>query len=503
MNNSNNMFDNNGITPQQPSNIPNENIATTSLQNETSINKNVAPTQQQNNSFNQPNNDYISNDFNDINSTIANPTTVNNKINPQQNQSFGNVGQNYASNTNVNSTLNNINSMNSAVANPTTVNNQINPQQNQSFNNVGQNYTSNTNFNNDELLRAFIGNNYEKITTRPFNFAGFFFTTFYMFYRKMFLYGILLFIVNLIISSFIIKNSFIVSILLGIVVGFLINKVYLYYAKKKINKIKLENPQKSNEELKNICSNNGGTSVGKIFLGFLAQFGIAFVAIIIMMFMGLNSFFGNLFNFDNWNIIINGNKINNSDQDTNSSSASITGTLVENVTISGYSCIGSKCTISIENSDGTTTDYTMNSTDELFLILKDYKEYIKINIYYTSKGSEKTISGYKIYLKSNNEDISSIKTENELRDKIGLYSLGSHTDTLTLKEIGMTGFEFNDDATYTYTTYKFVDSKNVEYEMKYINSNGDLNLTEGNKYTVTFEVVEGTFDYEFNIKSVK
>ncbi len=460
MNNTNNMFDNNGITPQQPNNIPNGNITPTPLQNETSNNQTVAPMQQQNSNPNQPNNNYMSSELNGMNSTTANPAPVNQQINIQQPQNFSNVGQNYTPNAN--------------------------------------------NFNDEELLRAFIGDNYEKIMTRPFNFAGFFFTTFYMFYRKMFLYGILLFIVNLIISNFIIKNSFIVSILLGIVVGFLINKVYLYYAKKKIDKIKLENPQKSNEELKNICSTKGGTSVGKIFLGFLAQFGIAFVAIIIMMFMGFSSFVGELFNLDNWDITINGNKINSSDSTNNSnSSTSNTGTLVENVIVNGYSCFGSKCTISIEDSNGNATDYTMNSNDDLFQILGDYTDYIKVNIYYTSKGNEKTISSYKIYLKSSNEDISSIKTESELRDKIGLYSLGTHTDTFTLKEIGTTGFGYNDNVSYTYTNYTFVDSKNVEYEMKYINSNGTLNLTEGNKYTVTFEVVEGTFDYEFNIKSVR
>ena len=33
---------------------------------------------------------------------------------------------------------------------------------------------------NDELLREFIGKNYDKISTRQFNIAGFFFTMFYM-----------------------------------------------------------------------------------------------------------------------------------------------------------------------------------------------------------------------------------------------------------------------------------------------------------------------------------
>lgn len=262
MNNSNNMVDNNEITPQQSNNISNGNMPPISLQNETATNQNVVPTQQQNNYSNQPNNDYISNNLNGMNSTVIGPMSNNN------------------------------NNMESTIINPVPINQQINLQQ-------SQNYTSNTNFNDDELLKVFIGKNYEKITTKPFNFASFFFTTFYMFYRKMFLYGILLFIVNLIISNFVIKNVFIVSILLGIIVGFLFNKIYLYYAKKKINKIKLENPQKNNEELKAICLTKGGTSIGKIFLGILVQFCIAFVVIIIMIIMGLNSFITDLFNLEN------------------------------------------------------------------------------------------------------------------------------------------------------------------------------------------------------------
>ncbi len=458
MDNSNNLVDNNKVI-QQPNNNINGNI-TPPLQSETTQNNNTAFIEKQKILNQSNNNSNINNNYNTNNINSMNQIPVNN--------------------------INNTNLQ--------TINSVTNTQKPQNIDNTNQNYTSNNN-SNDELLRAFIGNNYEKITTKPFNFAGFLFTTFYMFYRKMFLYGILLFITYLIIIFFVIKNSFLVSILLGIVVGFLINKVYLYYAKKKINKIKLENSQKSIEELKNICFSKGGTSTSKIFLGFLAEAGIAFVTIMIMIFIGLTSFVGDLFNIENWDITINGNKVNSTNYDANSSnsSSSQAETLLEDATIRGYSCFASKCTISIENSNGNTTDYKINDGD-LFITFYDYKDYIKFNIYYTTNGNEKIISNYKIYLKSNNEDITSIKTEKELRDKIGLYSLGTHTDTFTLKEI---------DDTYFDTTYTFVNSKNVEYKMEYENSDDPLNLTEGNKYTVTFEVVDGIFGDELKIKSVE
>ena len=57
----------------------------------------------------------------------------------------------------------------------------------QSVNSQDYNMTSQQNLiSEDELLKEFIGNNYKKITTRLFNFPGFFFTTLYMFYRKIF-----------------------------------------------------------------------------------------------------------------------------------------------------------------------------------------------------------------------------------------------------------------------------------------------------------------------------
>lgn len=382
----------------------------------------------------------------------------------------------------------------------TQLNNQM-PGNAQNVMQINQNFGS-SQVNDEELLRAYIGNNYDKITTRKFNFAAFFFNSLYMCYRKMFGYGILSFLAYLIvynvINAIIPSISFVFAIGIFVAFGFITNKIYLSFAQKKIAIIKASNPQKSNEELKTICSAKGGTSVGKIFLGLLTQFGIALVVLIVMTIIGIGSAIGSFFNLDNWNITVNENG-NTSNENIDSKDKK----LVENVIVSGHGCFGSKCNVSIDDSNGNSTEYELSvSNSDLFVELGDYEDYIKLDIYYTQKGSTKTIVDYKIFLKSNNEDISSVKNVGELRDKIGLYSLGTHTDTLTLTEIGMTGFGWSDDDSYTYTSYKFVDSHNNEYEMKYINDNGSLNLVEGNKYSVTFEVTEGTFDYEYTIKSI-
>lgn len=478
--NNNNIFGNNNVTPTPQPNDANRVNSTSEMNN--SIN-NVNPTVDVNNVFG-------------INPT----TTVQQSEAAQINQSATTIQPQNNLNTQVNNTVSNSN-INQAPFNPLSTNNvnvQSTIQQNQNINNnipPQQNFGTVSQVNDDDLLRAFIGNNYEKITTRPFNFAGFFFTSFYMFYRKMFGYALLVFLLNLIVLNVI--KIFVVTIAFNVVVGLLVNKIYLFYANKKIAKIKTENPQKSMEELKGICSTTGGTSVGKIFLGFLTELGIAFVILFVMMIVGIGGAISEFLNLDNWNITVNDGS------NTNDSPSSTSGTLVEDVSVSGYSCFNSKCNISIEDSTNNTTDYVLSiNNSELFNTLGDYKDYIKLNIYYTQKGNEKTIVDYKIFLKSNNEDISNVKTENELRNKIGLFSIGTHTETFTLTEIGTTGFGFKNDTSYTYTSYTFVDSKNIEYEMKYINDNGTLNLVEGNRYKVTFEVAEDTFGYEFTIKSI-
>ena len=83
-----------------------------------------------------------------------------------------------------------------------------------------------------------------------------------------------------------------------------------------------------------------------------------------------------------------------------------------------------------------------------------------------------------------------------------MYSIGTHTDSFTLVKIGDTGFDISGEESYTYTTYTFVNDKNIQCEMEYINDNGTLDLTEGNEYNITFEVTEDTFGYEYTLKSI-
>lgn len=113
----------------------------------------------------------------------------------------------------------------------------------------------------EDFLRAYVGNNYEKIKNNSFSIPTFFLGAYYFLYRKLYLYGIILAAINLacsIIGGYTSLASFIIQIILCL--NF--SKIYLQFAQKKIEIIKQSNLDKSNQELLEICRKKGGTSAG-------------------------------------------------------------------------------------------------------------------------------------------------------------------------------------------------------------------------------------------------
>ena len=158
-------------------------------------------------------------------------------------------------------------------------------------------YTSNLSDDHDkeldeELLKAFIGNNYEKLTTRQFNISAFFFTGAYMFYRKLTGYAILYFLLVLIIQG--IFKVIPISIVFNLLVGLFFNKFYVNYAKKRVNKIKNANVHRQPKDIKLICMKSGGVSVGNIFLGLLLEIIITFLLAFALMYAGMSFLSSNM-----------------------------------------------------------------------------------------------------------------------------------------------------------------------------------------------------------------
>ena len=114
-----------------------------------------------------------------------------------------------------------------------------------------------------DLVKSFVGPKYPKISMSPFSFCGAFFNSFYFFFRKMYLQGLILAVINFVLSILLFKSWAIgLGLYLGlfIVVGLLTNSLYLSHANKEVLKIIKNNPKLNQYELEKICIKKGGTN---------------------------------------------------------------------------------------------------------------------------------------------------------------------------------------------------------------------------------------------------
>ena len=142
----------------------------------------------------------------------------------------------------------------------------------------------------NELLEAYIGKNYNRITGKSFNWSAFFFGSFYVLYRKMYLYGFILMIFTNIVSIFglnavnidmrvsnpviVLGALLAVNLIIGLGVALTFNSMYLNYCMGKINNIK-DRYKNDKEKIINTCKISGGTNIILAFILSLLLSGIA------------------------------------------------------------------------------------------------------------------------------------------------------------------------------------------------------------------------------------
>ena len=143
----------------------------------------------------------------------------------------------------------------------------------------------------DDLLAAYVGNNYPKIGGKPFNFAAMFFNILYLLYRKQYLYAILYYVIYLGLI-FIGINYIIVIICLSVLLGVGFNTIYIKKAKAQIELIKRKNNNRPLYEIKQICEKKGGTSIIALTIGLVIQ-----SIIVVLSFMTILASFSLLYNF--------------------------------------------------------------------------------------------------------------------------------------------------------------------------------------------------------------
>lgn len=131
-----------------------------------------------------------------------------------------------------------------------------------------------------ELMKDYIGQNYENLVTQNFSVVALLFGPYYIFYRKFFSLGITI----LILEFFLGIGIFSVTVV-HIVSGFIFNKYYINHVKTKVTQYRLQYPNYSYEKLKGICTYNGGVSIGFIIYPII----VSIITITLLIFIGIGN----------------------------------------------------------------------------------------------------------------------------------------------------------------------------------------------------------------------
>lgn len=366
-------------------------------------------------------NDYNNTRNDDLN---INSNTNSNYENNNMNTSF--ESQNSYNYNNFNN-QNNYNNMNNSYNNQT--NNSYDSQSNfnNNYNNQVTSNNSSSNFD-EELIKAYIGKNADKIINQKFSWCGFFLSSTYLFYRKMWLIGLLILGINFLATTFLPSFSGIVSLALTLFVGLKFKDLYLNHVGEKVEEIKKQYPNASKEELLRRCYEKGGTS---ILAAILFAFLYGFIVLVVLLALFMTTFLGIL----GGATLESNNKIEDLSYQVplgyESSYSGIASKTYESSTSDGY------CGISIS-----TTPSTYYATLEEYIgenildsnqTTKIKPTLVKINgedWYKISKDDNGSITSYEYYLTKDDETIYEI----ELQETYGncQNDFSSFTESLKL-----------------------------------------------------------------------
>lgn len=151
-------------------------------------------------------------------------------------------------------------------------------------NNVGDLASNYSSYSDDEaLINAYIGKNADKFKNSGFSVNTFFFGNIYVLYRKMWMLGIVWFLVSMIISMFLSSLSSGLTLAINIFISTQFKKWYLKHVEEKVAKIKTDNPHASHEQLLMICTQKGGTTIIPVIIFIVLYIAIFVIAFLIVL----------------------------------------------------------------------------------------------------------------------------------------------------------------------------------------------------------------------------
>lgn len=138
----------------------------------------------------------------------------------------------------------------------------------------------------NELIKAYIGKNADKLMDGSFSFGTFFMGPMYVLYRKMWILGALWWAGNSIVSNFLSSTflSSIISLTARIVLAVLFKKIYLEAALKNVRLLVAENPDKSKADLLLLVSQKGGVAIWPLVI-YIVGILVLIVALIVFLFV--------------------------------------------------------------------------------------------------------------------------------------------------------------------------------------------------------------------------
>lgn len=128
----------------------------------------------------------------------------------------------------------------------------------------------------EKYLIEYIGPNADKFTYKIISIPGFFFSSLYMLYRKLYLLGFITLLIQFSIIIFV--NPF-VALVINVLVGLFFNSIYISHYKRKIERIRNLSGSKEFANIINLCSQKGGVNKGAAFFGFILEIAIFVFAI--------------------------------------------------------------------------------------------------------------------------------------------------------------------------------------------------------------------------------
>jgi hypothetical protein len=364
--------------------------------------------------------------------------------------------------------------------------------------------------------QIFVGAKFEKFEKKVFSIPAFFFGGMYFAYRKMLLYAIIISIITTLTDAIAIQClkiglAIIEVICVRIVIGLYFPIWYRKYYNKQVSNILSKKSDKSDEEKIKALQKKGGTSIFFIIL------------FIIINTILTNAFYKTMADIKEDNSLktkpTTSYTSNNQDADydedeedddenevSSNSSSSNSENVLNDVKVQRYSGFNGTYTIIFEDDD---TEYiAKGNIGKLLALLYNYDE-ITVNVYYTEKDDERTITDCDLYNSETNEKINKddIEDEDDLREILGYYLDGEYEEELTLIEKGNRGAGVEGDVGYYYIKCIFENSNGKQYEFKYkiygdSEDKSDM-LEENQTYKVKFNVEKGLSDYYYTITDIE